>query len=558
MYLRKTSRKNRDGSQVVYYQLAHNIWDAETKRSRVQIIHNFGRADGLDRDALVRLCRSIGRVCGVEVVDRLGEEGADDHDDVLAPGVVQVLTRPLGVALVVETLWQRLGIDRKLRALAAGDDKKAHLERALLAMVANRLSVEPTSKLGVWDRWLPAVHLPTCWDLQLDDMYAAMDLLHAHASTLEEAVFFETATLFNLEVDLIFYDTTTASFAIDQADQDQGDMPGLRKLGHSKEGTWTHQVVVALAVTRDGLPVRSWVLPGNTSDVTTIAKVREDLRGWKLGRALFVADAGMNSEDNRAELARACGHYVLACRAASVSEIKNDVLSRAGRYKKVTDNLHVKEVTVGVGEKRRRYIVCHNPAQAERQSKHRSQVLEELESVLAEHPGQRAEDKWAIKLRASGRYGRYLRVTKGGRLKIDRTAARQAARYDGKWVLITNDDSLAAADAADAYKSLLVIERCFRSLKRTQIRMMPMYHWLPRRIEAHIKICVLALLIERLVERATSTPWSRIRPALDQLQATEYRAGDHRFFRINELPAAAGQILRKLDIDPPKPITVAN
>jgi hypothetical protein len=558
MYLRRTSRKNRDGSEVSYFQLAHNVWDAEAKRSRVQIIHNFGRADGLDREALVRLCRSIARVCDVEVVDRLADEGAATHDDVLAPGVRQILTRPLGVALVVEALWQRLGIDRKLTALAAEAGQKAAYERALLAMVTNRLSVEPTSKLGVWDRWLPTVHLPSCWDLQLDDMYAAMDLLYDHAAAIEQAVFFETANLFNLEVDLVFYDTTTASFSIDQADEDEDDTPGLRKLGHSKEGTWTHQVVVALAVTRDGLPVRSWVLPGNTTDVTTVKKVREDLRGWKLGRALFVADAGVSSKDNRAELARACGHYVLACRAASVSEIKANVLSRAGRYKKVTDNLHVKEVTVGDGEKRRRTIVCHNPAQAERQSKHRDQVLEDLEELLAAHPGQRADDKWAIQLRASGRFGRYLRVTKGGRLEINRTAVREAARYDGKWVLITNDDSLAAEDAADAYKSLLVIERCFRSLKRTQIRMMPMYHWLPRRIEAHVKICVLALLIERLVERATEMPWSRIRPALDQLQATEFQTDAHRFFRINELPDEAGRILDALEISPPKPIIAVN
>lgn len=220
----------------------------------------------------------------------------------------------------------------------------------------------------------------------------------------------------------------------------------------------------------------------------------------------------------------------------------------------MADNLHVKEVTVGEGEMRRRYIVCHNPAQAERQGKHRAQVLEDLEARLAAHPGQRADDKWAIQLRASGRYGRYLRVTKAGRLKINRTAAREAARYDGKWVLITNDDSLAAADAADAYKSLLVIERCFRSLKSTQIRMMPMYHWLPRRIEAHIKICVLALLMERLVERATGRPWSRIRPALDRLQATEYQTDSHQFFRINELPDDAARVLKALDIAPPKAV----
>ena len=112
---------------------------------------------------------------------------------------------------------------------------------------------------------------------------------------------FQTANLFNLSVDLIFYDTTTASFAIDY--EDDSDETGLRQYGHSKEGTWTPQIVVALAVTRDGLPVKSWVFPGNTADVSTVERIRRDLRGWKLGRALFVADSGMNSAE---QPGRAC------------------------------------------------------------------------------------------------------------------------------------------------------------------------------------------------------------------------------------------------------------
>lgn len=137
--------------------------------------------------------------------------------------------------------------------------------------------------------------------------------------------------------------------------------------------------MVALAVTREGIPVRSWVLPGNTADVATVEKVRSDLRGWNLGRALFVADSGMNSEDNRKELARACGKYLLACRMASVAEIKEQVLSKRGRYTVFKDNLQAKEVIVGDGECRKRYILCYNPKEAERQRKHRAGVVEFLE-----------------------------------------------------------------------------------------------------------------------------------------------------------------------------------
>jgi transposase len=147
--------------------------------------------------------------------------------------------------------------------------------------------------------------MPSRNGLKLAQMYEAMDLLYAESAEVERAVFFQTANLLNLQVDIIFYDTTTATFSIDYEDEDSDEL-GLRKFGHTKEGTWSPQVVVALAVTRDGLPVRSWVFPGNTSDVTTVEKVKKDLKGWKLGRALFVADSAMNSEENRNELAKAC------------------------------------------------------------------------------------------------------------------------------------------------------------------------------------------------------------------------------------------------------------
>ena len=128
-------------------------------------------------------------------------------------------------------------------------------------------------------------------------MYEAMDILHEHASVVEKALFFETATLFNLSVDLIFYDTTTASFHTDdEDDSERHPNATLRKFGHSKEGTWTPQVVVALAVTREGIPVRSWVFPGNTADVRTVEQIRSDLRGWKLGRVMWAGLCSGNNE----------------------------------------------------------------------------------------------------------------------------------------------------------------------------------------------------------------------------------------------------------------------
>jgi transposase len=553
MYLRTTKRKNKDGSVVEYFQLAHNERHPDTRKPVAKIIHNFGRTDQLDREQLVRLCRSIARVCQLTVVDPYGDDQQDAKtvDGYLADGLKIEKTVTLGTVLAIEALWNKIGLRKTFGDIARANKLPKNYERALLAMTANRLC-SPESKLGVWDRWLDTVYLPSCEKLKLHHMYAAMDMLYTHAAEVEETVFFHTANLFNLEVDLIFYDTTTASFTTDYEDDPDDADVSLRQFGHSKEGTWSTQVVVALAVTRDGIPVRSWVLPGNTTDVNTVEKVRADLRGWNLGRALFVADSGMNSQDNRTELSRACGKYLLACRMANVAEIKRDVLSKRGRYTAFKDNLHAKEVIVGDGERRKRYILCFNPKEAERQEKHRQDVIACLERELESHPDSNASAQWAIELLASRRYKRYLKVTKAGKIRINRGAVRQAAKYDGKWVLETNDDTISLEDAAMGYKGLMVIERCFRSLKRTQIKMTPMYHWLSRRIEAHVKICVLALMIERIAERTCGQPWSKIARSLQKLQVTKFFNLNHRVCLRNEIPADTRNILNKLNINPPK------
>ena len=556
MYLRTTKRKNKDGSIVEYYQLAHNERHPVTRKPVAKIIHNFGRTDSLDREQLVRLCRSIARVCGLTVLDPLGPKGnqALSVETGLPENLKIKNTVSLGCVLVIEELWERLGLKRTFSDIAKRKRLKVPYERALLAMTANRLC-DPESKLGVWDRWLSKVYLPTCDGLKLKQMYEAMDLFNDHVAEVEENVFFETANLFNLTVDLIFYDTTTASFSIDQEDNDPEDENNnLRRFGRAKEGTWGPQVVIALAVTREGIPVRCWVFPGNTTDVNTVEQVRKDLRGWNLGRALFVADAGMNSEDNRKELARACGKYLLACRMSSVSQIKQDVLTKRGRYTVFKDNLHAKEVIVGDGERRKRYVLCYNPREAERQRKHRTQVVELLEYELNRHPDKTASAQWAIELLASKRFKKYLSVTKANRVRIDRGKIRQSAKYDGKWVIETNDDTISLEDAACGYKGLMVIERCFRSLKKTQIKMTPMYHWVPRRIETHVRLCVLALLIGRVAELSCNKPWSQIREALDRLQATKFENSSHRFFHRNELNSETSKILKSLKIKAPKKV----
>ena len=314
-------------------------------------------------------------------------------------------------------------------------------------------------------------------------------------------------------------------------------------------------MIVALAVTRDGMPVRSWVLPGDTADVATVARIKEDLRAWRLGRCVFVGDAGMYSAANLLALSRGLGRYILATPLRKLSEVEAEVLTRPGRYKPVADNLLVKEVVVGDGERRRRYVLCLNPQEAERQRRHREQVLDELAAELdrlaareVDHP------KAACALMASRRYGRYLATDYLGRPRLDPAKVKAAEKFDGKFVVITNDDTLSAADVALGYKGAWIIESCFRRLKQTGLELRPMFHWSPRRIEAHVKLCILALQMQRAAEIRCSQPWARIAHELAALKAVRYRSQGRAIVQRTKIPESLAEILKNLGISTPKKI----
>lgn len=386
MYLRESKQRRADGSVVTYLQLAENVWDATKGRSQASIVHNCGRADDPDVvERLRRLAKSILRRCSPEEIVGAGGDWR------------LICAWPYGDVYVLETLWKQLGIDAIVRQQAGTRHFGFDVEHALFALVANR-ACAPASKLYCHEQWLKEdAHIDGTQELKLRQLYRAMDFLEANKDAIEAAIFHRVADLLNLDVDVVFYDTTSLHFEIDDEDTDDknGNVRGSevsghktyaapRQRGYSKNGRGdAPQIVVGMAVTREGFPVRHWVFPGNTVDVTTVARVKEDLRGWQLTRCLFVGDAGMVSQANLQTLSKGGGKYLLAMPMRRGDEITEDVLSRPGRYRTVAENLEVKEVIVGDGERRRRYAVCHNPQEARRQKAHREELLNELAAELA-------------------------------------------------------------------------------------------------------------------------------------------------------------------------------
>jgi len=560
MYLRRTTQRRADGTAVSHYQFAESVWDPVKKRSSARIVYNFGRTDDPEVVArLRRLARSILRRCSPE------ELAAD------LPDWRVVDAWPFGDVYVLETLWKRIGIDEAIRGQLRNRKFGFSVERALFAMVANRCCA-PSSKLYCWEQWLREdVRIDSTEDLDLQHLYRAMDFLEANKEAIEKQVFFRLSDLLNLDVELIFYDTTSLHFEIDENDRGDGEddvvrgsqaaggktYKAPRKRGKSKNGRGdVPQIVVGMAVTRDGFPVRHWIFPGNTVDVTTVRQVKQDLQGWRMSRCVFVGDAGMVSDDNLKTLARGGGKYIVCVPMRREKEVAKEVLGRAGRYKRVADNLRVKQVVVGDGERRRRYVVCHNPQEEKRQRQHRAQVLKELEAELASlrDLGGGGHTKRVCQLRASGRYGKYLRLTKGGKPQIDRSKIRFEERLDGKWVVHSNDDTLIPEDMALGYKQLMRVEEAWRTLK-SGLRLRPVHHWAPHRIHAHVAIAVLALLLERVAEHACEDTWRNIRDDLRQIKLARLSGPNGDLWQTTEPADVASNRLKLLQIDNPPLLT---
>ena len=282
MYLRETKRRNRDGSTVSYLQLAHSERHPVTGVPSAKVIHNFGRAEAVDRDALARLVASISRFL-------------DPQQAIAAAhaGEIEVLdSRRFGGAWVLDQLWERLGIGAALHRLAADRRLDADAtERVLFALVAQR-ALEPGSKLAATGWVGERVAIAGCAGFSDDAAYRAMDFLLDALGEIAAAIFDSVAHLLNLDVDIVFVDTTSTYWEVDGADEladlqpepevDDGACKpveyGARRFGKSKDHRDDlPQVVIAMAVTRDGIPVRCWTFPGSESDQRIIRTVKDDL-----------------------------------------------------------------------------------------------------------------------------------------------------------------------------------------------------------------------------------------------------------------------------------------
>lgn len=499
VFVKRTNVKS-GGRVLTYLQLMESYRDGAKIRQR--LVTRLGREDQVDRGEIDRLIRSLAPYGSVTV------GGEPDLEDVeLHPGW------EYGSLHALDHLWSELGLPRLLGDLASGRRFAFDVPAVVKAIVFGRLR-RPGSERALVTRWLNGVYAPEFAGVELQHAYRTLAFLAEVGPELEARLARSLVDQLFLDASLVLFDTTSTYF--------EGLGPeGLASFGFSRDKRGDRpQANLGLLTSREGYPLAHWLFPGRQSDVKSMALASREFRE-RLALASFVvvADRGMVSGPNLEALREEDVPYIIAERLRR--KTAHEALARAGRYKRVTPTIDVKEVAREGAE---RVIVCRNQERAAADAATRQSILEGLEQQLE-------TGSWRESLNPAARS--YLKID-GSNARLDVKRIQADARYDGKWILRTTT-GLPAEQVALAYRGLWRVESAFRTLK-TPLELRPIHHTSAAGVRGHVQTCVLAYLLTCILhDRLDHAHLDLgVNDALDQLariQRVPVEAGDHQLVK---------------------------
>ena len=502
-------RTKRTGANE-YLQIVQNY--REGGKTKQRLIGTLGRVDEIghskDIDTLISKLSKYSKEALMVIT---GQSQIDAHSVSIGP------------ALIFERIWSELGMPGIIHAMVHGRKFSFDLERAIFLTVMHRLFASGSDRQC--EKWKNDFHIERTETLALYQLYRAMGYLgeevpdqqdktpfspRCNKDLIEERLFERRQDLFS-GLDLVFFDTTSIYF-----EGNGGDTLGY--LGHSKDHRPDlNQMVVGAILDGNGDPICCELWPGNTSDVKTLLPITDRVRKrFGINNFCVVADRGMISQDTLQGLEKRDISFILGVRMRRQKLVKEEVLSRAGRFVEVRqegeatddpDPLKVKDV-IADGK---RFVVCFNERQARKDAADRQAIIESLEEKIANAPQSLVGNKG---------YSRYLKVTRGT-FRIDKKKVEADKRFDGKWVLQTNTE-LPSAEVALKYKELWMVEKTFCDMKST-LMTRPIFHKMDETIRGHVFCSFLALVLrkeldKRLEIKGKNYEWNEIKRDLTNLR----------------------------------------
>ncbi len=545
-------RQKKSGTRA-YLQIVENRW--ENGQSKQRVIATLGRLDRLQQNGqLEGLLRSGAKFCKSVLLLAAHRRG----------DTTEMRTQCIGPALVFQRLWEQTGCRQVVERLLENRKFEFDVERAVFLTVLHRL-FDPGSDRAA-EKWKDSLQVEGADRLQLHHLYRAMAWLgeelpadqqfaatpFAPRSTkdlIEEGLFAHRRDLF-ASLDLVFFDTTSIYF-----EGEGGETIGQR--GHSKDHRPDlKQMVVAAILDGQGRPLCCELWPGNTADVTTLIPIVDRLKNRFAIRSIcIVADRGMISKDTIERLESRQMRYILGARMRNQKEVRQEVLSRGGRFREVhparmkkkdPSPLKVKQVMVDG----RRYVVCLNDEQARKDAHDREAIVASLREQLKQ--GEKS-------LVGNRGYRKYLKSTDAC-FEIDDKKLVEESRFDGKWVLRTNTD-LETEEVALKYKQLWMVEEVFRSAK-SLLETRPIWHKCDATIRGHVFCSFLALVLrkelaDRLEASGHKFEWADIIHDLEGLQYAEVEQDGKRFLIRSEARGTCGKVFQAAGVALPSTVEQA-
>jgi transposase len=473
-----------------------------------------------------------------------------------------ISAKDFGHVYAVCEMWNRLGLGNTLERLGIAGEASFPASDLVRLMVVNRIC-DPCSKLALLE-WLDGVHFPGYEESRpsYHHLLRAMDRLLAIKEQAEPVIAQKFLSLFDHEVDLVFYDITSTYF--EGSRSIEGD--DIRRFGYSRDGRFDRrQITIGVVVTRDSIPVCHHVFPGNTVDKSTVVQVVRDMKSrFDLRNVIFVGDRGMLSDENLETILVEKLGFIVA-HPLRRNKIASSVIAELGeRFDRTSDE----EQFLAAEREEVPFVLAYSPQIARQVAEERLMRLARADAFIAAclrkltQPSGRGR-----KPTARGTYDRirdYLRDHRllalyemklsGSEVIVQPADGARAweNKIDGMLLLETTDMARSPEEVVRRYKELAEIERGFRALK-SSLMLRPLFHWTEDRIRAHVFLCVLALQIERLMRSRLSSV--SVRKAVEQLRrikAGDLRVGGVTTKTLTRVTPEQLNLLKSLDVPPPR------
>lgn len=336
----------------------------------------------------------------------------------------------------------------------------------------------------------------------LTSVYRMMDYLDDQAiDKLKTMVSDHTRQLIGEKVDIVFYDCTSLYFESFELDE-------LKQKGFSKDGKHSEsQLILALAVTRQGLPIDYEVFPGNTFEGHTVEKILENLsKRHQIDQVMFVADAAMLNSANCELLQKRNIDYIVGARIKNMNQSITQQILDSQAYQSLKESSQEPETSyqkIQINDSQYLYVT-YSPKRARKDEHDRQKAIEKLRKRYN-------KPKSASSLIKAKGTAKYLRVDGQSKVVLDEEKIQQAAKWDGLHGVITNNPNMDPKQIIEQYRGLWQVEETFR-ISKNDMKMRPIFHWTPGRIKAHIALCYMALCCIRTLEYRVRIQYKKLSP----------------------------------------------